>query len=257
MAPGRGVTGAFLGSAASLILIAAVLAAPLFSPLPPATADSGERLRDLLAGAWIPVIGLTLLFLLQEVHIIVVKHEASSDAAGSVRWRPAAKAIIWVAIGLGMYLFPEAARRAKLGSDTRPILLRTLGLIAAASVPMVLISAVAAKPLLSAVFGPDKTEASGALPAEPGDGAARVRLPVGPVPARARARPLHLGARHGGRGRGRPAGRGGRRPRERGARPVRLQIVCAATLLTLALRRSPSASEPAPISPFSQALATG
>ena len=109
--------------------------------------------------------GLTLLFALQEVHVIVVKHEASSDAAGSYAVAAvAAKAIVWVAIGLGMYLLPEAARRAKQGADARPILLSTLGLIAAASVPMVLIYAVAAHPLLGAVFGDDLTGASGALP---------------------------------------------------------------------------------------------
>ena len=125
----------------------------------------GTELRDLLAGAWVPVIGLMLLFTLQEVHVIVVKHEASGDAAGSYAVAAvAAKAIIWVAVGSGMYLLPEAARRVRGGEDARPILLRTLALIAAAAVPMVLIYAVAAKPLLGAVFGDDLTEASGALP---------------------------------------------------------------------------------------------
>jgi O-antigen/teichoic acid export membrane protein len=76
----------------------------------------------------------------------------------------AAKAIIWVAIGLGMYLLPEAARRVRGGEDGRPILLRTLALIGAVAVPMVLVYAVAAKPLLGAVFGDDLTQASGALP---------------------------------------------------------------------------------------------
>jgi O-antigen/teichoic acid export membrane protein len=99
------------------------------------------------------------------VHIIVVKHEASGDDAGSYAVAAvAAKAIIWVAIGLGMYLLPEAARRARLGEDARPILLRTLALIAAAAVPMVLIYSAAGEPLLSAVFGEDLTAASGALP---------------------------------------------------------------------------------------------
>jgi hypothetical protein len=62
------------------------------------------------------------------VHIIVVKHETSSDAAGSYAVAAvAAKAIIWVAIGLGLYLLPEAARKANRGVDARPILTRTLG----------------------------------------------------------------------------------------------------------------------------------
>ena len=47
-------------------------------------APSGSsRLRALLAGAWAPVLGMTLLFALQEVHVIVVKHEATSEQAGS------------------------------------------------------------------------------------------------------------------------------------------------------------------------------
>ena len=106
-----------------------------------------------------------MLFALQEVHVIVVKHEATETAAAS--WgvaAVAAKAIIWVAVGLGLYLLPEAARRARTGIDARPILIRTLALIGAASVPMLLIYAVAAEPLLAAVFGADKTQAAGALP---------------------------------------------------------------------------------------------
>ena len=159
---GLDVTGAFLGSVLSLVAIGLALAGPLLRQVPH---GEGTRLRDLLAGAWAPVIGLMLLFALQEVHVIVVKHEASGDAAGSYAVAAvAAKAIIWVAVGLGMYLLPEAARRVRGGEDARPILLRTLALIAAAAVPMVLIYAVAAEPLLGAVFGDDLTEASGALP---------------------------------------------------------------------------------------------
>jgi O-antigen/teichoic acid export membrane protein len=162
---GLGVTGAFVASALSIAAVALVLLAPLSQHLPdPEPADVG-RLRDLLVGSWAPVAGLTLLFALQEVHIIVVKHAASGDAAGSYAVAAvAAKAIIWVAVGLGMYLLPEAARRARLGMDARPILLRTLGLIAAAAVPMVLIYATVGRQLLSAVFGEDLTAASDALP---------------------------------------------------------------------------------------------
>ena len=159
---GLDVTGAFLGTVMSLVAVALVLAGPLFRQVPH---GEGTPLRDLLAGAWAPVIGLMLLFALQELHVIVVKHEATGDAAGSYAVAAvAAKAIIWVAVGLGMYLLPEAARRVRGGEDARPILLRTLALIAAAAVPMVLLYAVAAKPLLAVVFGDDLTGAAGALP---------------------------------------------------------------------------------------------
>ncbi len=166
VAIGLDVTGAFLGTALSIAAMALLLLVPLVRRLPHAQSTGHDsRLRDLLAGAWAPVLGLTMLFALQEVHVIVVKHEATETAAAS--WgvaAVAAKAIIWVAVGLGLYLLPEAARRARTGIDARPILIRTLALIGAASVPMLLIYAVAAEPLLAAVFGADKTQAAGALP---------------------------------------------------------------------------------------------
>jgi O-antigen/teichoic acid export membrane protein len=164
---GLDVTGAFLGSAMSLIAIALVLMVPLRRQLHAVDPQAAEdlRLRQLLAGAGVPVLGLTLLLALQELHIIIVKHEATEDAASSYAVAAVAgKAIMWIAIGLGIYLLPEATRRAKTGEDARPILLRTLALIAAMAVPMVLIYSVAGEPLLRVVFGEDLTEASDALP---------------------------------------------------------------------------------------------
>jgi O-antigen/teichoic acid export membrane protein len=164
---GLDVTGAFLGSAVALIAVGLVLLVPLRRQLAGVNPELAEdlRLRELLAGAWIPVISLTLLLGLQELHIIIVKHEASEDAASSYAVAAvAAKAIMWIAIGLGLYLLPEAARRAKTGEDARPILVRTLGLIAAMAVPMVLIFSVGGEPLLRIVFGEDLTDASDALP---------------------------------------------------------------------------------------------
>jgi O-antigen/teichoic acid export membrane protein len=164
---GLDVTGAFLGSAFSLIAIGLVLLVPLRRQLQGVNPKAAEdlRLRELLAGAWVPVLGLTLLLALQELHVIIVKHQADDDAAGSYAVAAVAgKAIMWIAIGLGLYLLPEASRRAKSGEDARPILLRTLGLIAAMAVPAILIYSVAGEPLLRVVFGEDLTEASDALP---------------------------------------------------------------------------------------------
>lgn len=159
---GLDVTGAFLGSALSFIAVGLALSAPLSRHLPE---GDGHPLPDLFRGASVPVVALTLLFVLQEVHVIVVKHEADGDTAGAYAVAAvAAKAIIWVAVGLGMYLLPEATRRSRKGEDARPILLRTLALIAICGVPMVLIYAAVGEPLLSAVFGDDLTAASGALP---------------------------------------------------------------------------------------------
>jgi O-antigen/teichoic acid export membrane protein len=160
---GLGVTGAFLATPLSLIAVALARAPALARELPPQR--DRRPLGVLLAGAWIPVLGLTLLFALQEIHVIVVKHEASAELAGAYGVAAvAAKAIVWVAVGLGMYLLPEAARRSHRGVDPRPILLRTLVLIAVTATPMVLIYAVAADPLLRTVFGPDRAGAAAALP---------------------------------------------------------------------------------------------
>jgi O-antigen/teichoic acid export membrane protein len=163
---GLDVTGAFLGSALSLVAVGAALAVPLRDLLPrPRGGVALPPLRDLLSEARVPVIGLTLLFTLQEVHVIVVKHQATGDTAGSYAVAAvAAKAIVWVAVGLGLYLLPEAARRARTGVDGRPVLVRSLGLIALCAVPMMLIFAFGAEQLLEAVFGDDLTEAAGALP---------------------------------------------------------------------------------------------
>jgi O-antigen/teichoic acid export membrane protein len=161
---GLDVTGAFLGSGLAIVAVGLLLWIPLSSHLPERGADA-PPLRALLAGSGVPVTALTLLFALQEVHIIVVKHQVKGDAAGSYAVAAVAgKAIIWLAIGLGMFLLPEATRRARTGVDARPVLLRTLALIGVASVPMVLIYAVAGHQLLGAVFGEDLTAASDALP---------------------------------------------------------------------------------------------
>ena len=170
MAIGLGVTGAFLGTACSVLGMALILLWPLHQELERSgslhvAGAAVRRFRDLAARAWAPVAGLALLLILQEIHVIVVKHEASDDAAGAYAAAAvAAKAIIWVAVGLGLYLLPEAARRTKSGIDARPVLVQTLALIGVLALPMVLVYAVAARPLLETVFGEDFGPAASALP---------------------------------------------------------------------------------------------
>jgi O-antigen/teichoic acid export membrane protein len=163
---GLDVTGAFLANGLTLIAVGAVLAVPLGRRLPaPHDGMTVSRLRDLLMQARVPVVALSLLFGLQELHIIVVKHQASDDAAGSYAVAAvAAKSIIWVAIGLGLYLLPEAARRVNAGLDARPILSRSLALIGLCAVPALLIFTFGGEQLLAAAFGDDLTGSADALP---------------------------------------------------------------------------------------------
>jgi O-antigen/teichoic acid export membrane protein len=58
---------------------------------------------------------------------------------------------------------PEVSRRRAAGQDTRPVLARALGIIIVCAVPVLLIFAVAAKPLLRAAFGPHRLLASNSL----------------------------------------------------------------------------------------------
>ena len=157
------VTGAFLGTPMALAATAVFLMVPLRRRIPRARHAHEHPLRELVGRAAIPVAALGLVAWLQDGQVIIVKHLASDDAAGDYAAAAvAAKAIMWVGIGLSLYLVPEAARRTHLGESAIGVLSRTLGLIAMLAVPMVLVYAVAAKPVLRVAF--DLTGASGALP---------------------------------------------------------------------------------------------
>ena len=71
---------------------------------------------------------------------------------------------MWVAIGVGLQLLPEATRRAASGLDPRPALLRALAVLAAVATPALIIFTFVADPLLRIAFGADLTDASSALP---------------------------------------------------------------------------------------------
>jgi O-antigen/teichoic acid export membrane protein len=166
---GLGVTGAFLGTTLALGLLVLAYTIPLRRLLP-APHDADVRtdipgIRRLVARARIPVVAFVLIAVLQHVDVIIVKHVAAPDVAGAyVAASVAAKAVIWLAMGLGFYLLPEAVRRTRAGEDARPILLRTLGLLAVVAVPLVTFYAFLAEPLLALVFRAGLTAGAGALP---------------------------------------------------------------------------------------------
>jgi O-antigen/teichoic acid export membrane protein len=116
--------------------------------------------------AWAPIAGLIVIAVLQNIDIIAAKHRfsgvhdlASSYAATAV----AAKVLIWVAIGAGFYLVPEVSRRRAAGEDTRPVLARALAIIFVCAIPVLLIFAFGARPLLRIAFGPHRLEATSSL----------------------------------------------------------------------------------------------
>lgn len=162
---GAGVTGAFLGTPVAMVLTAAALALVLRRRLGTARSPRPARtLRSLLAGAWAPIGGLALLALLQNVDVIVVKHAVGGTRAGSYAAAAvAAKAVVWIAIGIALHLLPEATRRAAAGLDPLPVLRRALGVLVVIASPALLIFALAPKLLLRLAFGAGLTSASSAL----------------------------------------------------------------------------------------------
>ena len=171
MAIGLGVTGAFLGTACSVLGMALILLWPLHQELERSgslhvVGASVRRFRDLAGRAWAPVAGLALL-----AHPPGDPRDRR-EAPGKRRRRRLVRGrrgrrrrrSSGSRSGSGLYLLPEAARRTKSGIDARPILVQTLALIGLLALPMVLVYAVAARPLLETVFGESFGPAAGALP---------------------------------------------------------------------------------------------
>jgi O-antigen/teichoic acid export membrane protein len=164
---GMGVTGAMLGTPLAFALVALGLEVVLhrrIGPVQESAREAARSLRGLLGDGWVPILGLFLLAALQNIDVIVAKHQLPSDAAGSYAAAAvAAKSVVWVAIGIGLHLLPEATRRAAAGLDPRAVLLRALVILAAVAAPALLLFAAAPELLMRLAFGPDLTQASGAL----------------------------------------------------------------------------------------------
>ena len=167
---GLDVTGAFFGSMVGFIFVAIALALPLHRELERAHRAGGgtglheeHRLRDLFARSWAPLLALAGIAVVQNVDVIVVKHRFSEETASD--WTAAAvagKGVMWVAIGLGFWLVPEAAKRVYSGADPRRALERAMAGVLLIGIPALLVYAVAGEALLDVVF--KLTGAAGALP---------------------------------------------------------------------------------------------
>ena len=162
---GAGVTGAYLGTPLAMVVTAAWLAVLLQRAAGPAPAEARPRsLGSIVSGGWAPIVGLVFLAALQNVDIIVAKREMTDDAAGAYAAAVvAAKLVVWVAFGIGLYLLPEATRRAAAGLDPRPVFVRTLAILGVVAVPALLIFLAVPALLLRVAFGEEYTTAADAL----------------------------------------------------------------------------------------------
>ncbi len=166
---GAGVAGAYLGTplamAATSVALAQVVHRRAAADRSPIVKARAHELRTLVVAGWAPIVGLLLLAALQNVDVIMAKREmTASDAGAYAAAVVAAKLVVWVAIGIGLHLLPEATRRVAAGVDPRPVLLRALGLLAIVAVPSLIVFTVAPETLLRVAFGEEFVSAADALP---------------------------------------------------------------------------------------------
>ena len=152
---GLGVTGAYLGTFAAIALTALALGWLLRRRLGAPPRDTRPHpLLVLARGAALPIAALTLVAALQNVDVIMAKHVLSDAAAGVYAASTvAAKAVVWIAVGLGFWVLPEATRRAAAGSDPRPVLGRGLAVIGVLSAGALVIFGLVPELLLRTAFG--------------------------------------------------------------------------------------------------------
>jgi O-antigen/teichoic acid export membrane protein len=171
---GMGVGGAYLGSLLSYVAMSLYCARRLYVRLASrerragqraaGAARAGLRLWQHVRKAWVPIAGLAVIQLLQNLDLITAKHQFSKNVASSYAVAAvAAKVLIWVAMGAGFYLVPETSRRRAAGQDTRVVLAKALGIIGVCAIPCLLIYAFGAHPLLAVVFGKKRAIASSSL----------------------------------------------------------------------------------------------
>jgi O-antigen/teichoic acid export membrane protein len=110
------------------------------------------------------VLALFLVAVLQNIDVVLVKRQIGGEAAGAYAAAAvAAKAIIWVAIGVGLWLLPEATRRMDRGEDPRPVLMKALTVVGALALPMLALYAVVPSTVLRLAFGGETEQAADAL----------------------------------------------------------------------------------------------
>jgi hypothetical protein len=150
LAAGLGATGALLGTGLAVVAAWGVLGRADRRPIP------RGRPRDLWSLArrgGAPLVALSLLAVIQNADVILVRHTMPSATA---TWYSvaavAARGILWFGVGLGLFLLPEAARRARSGVDARAVLAQMIGLVCVLAIPLIAVYVLAGVPLLRFVL---------------------------------------------------------------------------------------------------------
>ncbi|MEA2292093.1 MAG: hypothetical protein QOF17_1113 [Solirubrobacteraceae bacterium] len=165
---GMSVTGAYLGTPAALALTIAMLFLAserrLGGRAPAPASAPRRRLSALTRRAAVPIAALTLVAALQNVDVIIARHVLPEHAAGVYAAATvAAKALVWIAAGISLWLLPEAVRRGAEGRDPRSVLARALAVIAAVALPALVVYALAPGPVLRTAFGAEYESGAGIL----------------------------------------------------------------------------------------------
>jgi len=162
---GLGTTGAYLGMPLAMAAASVALGIILARRAAPARPGSTAwPLRELAREAAIPIAALVLIASLQNMDVIVVRHQFPDGPAGAYAAAAvASKIVVWTAVGVGLYLLPEAARRAARGESARPVLVRAFVVVGAIALPALIVFAAAPELLLRLGFGAEYATGARAL----------------------------------------------------------------------------------------------
>lgn len=167
---GAEVTGAFAAAPIAFAVLAIGMDRRLRSKHlddPTAVKDGDQPIPLWHLARWerTVIVSLLLVAIMQNVDTILAKRELDESVAGSYAAAAvAAKAVVWVAVGVALQLLPEATRRAVSGENPHPVLRRAILFLFLIGIPAILIFVAIPGWLLRTAFGPEFDSASGALP---------------------------------------------------------------------------------------------
>jgi O-antigen/teichoic acid export membrane protein len=156
VAAGLGVAGALVGVLVALVVVTAVQSVVVMRAMPAVgTAAAPPRLASNLGRAFLPLLVLSLAAILQNVDVIVAQHRLPPATAGSYAAAAfIAKACVWLAVGLSLFLIPRARRRSALA----------LPALVSAAAALLVAHTLLGGPLVALAYGSAVPHAAHALP---------------------------------------------------------------------------------------------